>query len=52
VTLKTDADGHYAVPKDWLVPGEKVKIRLAISSDYQNNHDLHDPKKSKKKEKS
>lgn len=49
VALKTDADGHYAIPKDWLEPGEKVKVRMSISDDYQKNHDLHDPKKSKKK---
>ena len=51
VVVKTDGDGHYAVPKDWLEPNEKVKLRLSISDAYQKEHDLHDTKKRKKKEK-
>jgi len=41
VNLVTDSEGRCKLPKEWITPKEKIKVRANISVDYQKTHDLH-----------
>ena len=45
VSFTTDEDGCCLIPKEWFTDKEKVRYDINISSEYQNSHNLHDPKK-------
>jgi hypothetical protein len=46
--LRTDTDGKCKLPKEWFTPNEKMKIEFVVSPEYQETHDLHDPRNKKK----
>lgn len=48
VELRTDADGKCKLPKEWFSSKEKMKIDFVVSPEYQDTHDLHDPRNKKK----
>ena len=47
VRLKTDSNGVCRIPQDWFTKKEKFQVKMEISSEYQETHDLHDVKKTK-----
>lgn len=47
INLVTDSEGRCKLPKEWITPKEKIKVRANISVDYQKTHDLH--RKGKKR---
>ncbi len=49
VQLRTTAEGICEVPKAWFTHKEKMRIKIDIPQEYADTHDLHDPKKKKKK---
>lgn len=51
IEMTTDADGCYKVPKEWLTPGEKMKVKIIVSPEYQASHDIHRDAKKKNNKK-
>lgn len=49
VQLQTNAEGICEVPKAWFTHKEKMRIKIDIPQEYADMHDLHDPKKKRKK---
>lgn len=48
VKLKTDANGICNIPQEWFTKKEKFQVKVEISPEYQEMHDLHDTKNTKK----
>lgn len=48
VKLKTDANGVSSIPQEWFTRKEKFQVRVEISPEYQEMHDLHNVKNTKK----
>lgn len=49
VQLRTTSEGICEVPKAWFTHNEKMRIKIDIPQEYADTHDLHDPKKRRKK---
>lgn len=49
VQLRTDADGMFEVPKEWLTPGEKMHVDFEMTPEYHDAHGIELDKKKRKK---
>lgn len=47
VRLKTDSNGVCSISQEWFTKKEKFQVKVEISSEYQETHDLHDIKNTK-----
>lgn len=45
VRLKTDSNGICSIPQEWFTKKEKFQVKVEISPQYQETHNLHDVKK-------
>jgi hypothetical protein len=48
IHVKTDDNGVCSIPKDWLLPKEKITVKFVVTPEYQETHDIHYIKKTNK----
>lgn len=46
--LVTDNDGYYTLPAEYFTNNERMKIEFTVTTEYQQQHDIHENEKKKR----